>query len=249
MTTLTELCRDLDELYSPSFFVDGCPNGLQVEGRTEIEKIAIAVTASLETIEKAALMGASALIVHHGLFWNRDPYPIKGSKKEKLATLLKHDISLIAYHLPMDGHSKCGNNWKAALDLGLSDLHPFGMVEKMAIGVKGTIKSENREDFKKRLEAYYGHDAAVAFGGKESIETVALVSGGAYKMLADASGLDAFITGSYDLPAWSQAFEEKINFYALGHHATERVGPLALKEKLESLYNIPCVFIEEDNPF
>jgi putative NIF3 family GTP cyclohydrolase 1 type 2 len=115
--------------------------------------------------------------------------------------------------------------------------------------VKGRIKPEHRDDFKKRLETYYGRGSAVAFGGKESIETVAIISGGAYKMLGEAAGLDAFITGSYDLPAWNQAFEEKINFFALGHHATERVGPLALKEKLESLYNIPCVFIEEDNPF
>ena len=125
------------------------------------------------------------------------------------------------------------------------------MFEKSFIGVKGMIKPVTREAFKKRLEDYYQHAAHVAFGGEEMVERVAIVSGGAYKLLPEAAAatIQGFITGSYDLPAWDQAFEEKVNFYALGHHATERVGPLALKEHIESAFKVPCFFIEEENPF
>lgn len=251
MITLKELCTTLDELYTPNAFVDMSPNGLQVEGTKDIKKIAFAVTATTETIKQAAALGCNALIVHHGLFWSRDPYQIVGSKREKLRILLENDISLIAYHLPMDAHAVIGNNWKAALDLGLTDLAPFGIFEKAAVGVRGKIKPESRDMFKKRLEEYYKHPAHVAFGGDETIETVAIVSGGAYKLLPEAalSSIQAFVTGSFDLPAWHQAYEEKINFYALGHHATERIGPQALMAKLEKERGLSCCFIEEENPF
>ncbi|MCE2983068.1 MAG: Nif3-like dinuclear metal center hexameric protein [Parachlamydia sp.] len=230
---------------------DACPNGMQVEGGSRIKKIATAVSASLETIQAAIEWEADALIVHHGLFWNRDNYPITGIKRKKLALLLERGISLFAYHLPLDRHPELGNNWKAARDLSWDNLQPFGSFNGIPLGVKGTIKSTSRASFQKQLEDYYGHIAACAWGGPEKIETVGLISGGAYKMLHEASqeGLDAFITGNFDEPAWSGAFEEKINFLALGHSATERIGPAALCEHLKKELNLPCQFIDIPNPF
>ena len=251
MITRKELSQVLDDLYKPNLFSDYCPNGLQVEGSADIYKIGVAVTATYETIQKAILNQCQALIVHHGLFWTRDPYPILGTKKEKLSLLLKNEISLFSYHLPMDAQSEIGNNWKAAKDLGLTDLNPFGIIEKIAVGVRGNVATQGRKDFQKRLEEYYGHAAQVAFGGDEFIDSVAIVSGGAYKLLQEAaqSSISAFVTGSYDLPAWSQAYEEEVNFFALGHHATERIGPLSLTDRLQNLHGIPSFFIEENNPF
>lgn len=251
MVKLQELSADLESLLSSKGVIDYCPNGLQVEGKKEIFKLATAVSASLETIEEAVKVGADALIVHHGLFWKGDSYIIQGVKKEKLNRLFMNGISLIAYHLPLDIHPTLGNNWKAAIDLGWSDLQPFGLLNGVYAGVKGRIKAESREAVKNKLEQYYEHSAISALGGKEFIESIALVSGGAYRSLAEAANedIDAFVTGNFDEPAWHQAFEEKVNFFALGHSATERVGPIALAKYLEEKYSIPCEFLDIKNPF
>ncbi len=251
MVKLHELCADLDAFLPGKGIADYCPNGLQVEGKSEILKLATAVSASLETIEAAIKNRADALIVHHGLFWKGDSYIIQGVKRKKLYQLLMNGISLIAYHLPLDMHPTLGNNWKAAMDLGWSDLQPFGFANGISIGVKGRIAAESRESVKMKLEQYYGHSAACAFGGKELIESLALISGGSYRNLIDAAneGVDGFITGNFDEPVWHQAFEEKVNFFALGHSATERIGPIALGKYLENKYSIPCEFLDIKNPF
>lgn len=250
MIKLENLRDILDELFS-SKITDFAPNGLQVEGRENIASIATAVSSSLETIEAAIEKGVNALIVHHGLFWDRDSYVIERSKRKKLWLLLQKEISLFAYHLPLDMHPELGNNWKAAKDLGWSDLNPFCSLNGTFIGVKGKIPSCTREDLKLKLETFYQHSATCAWGGSEKIETVALVSGGAYKTIIEAAreGIDAFITGSFDEPVWYQAKEEGVNFFALGHSATERVGPIALANYLAKTLKIPCHFLDIHNPF
>lgn len=249
--TRNQLSTYLNNIYQSSLFVDFCPNGLQIEGGNEIATIGTAVSASLATIEQAVKANVQALIVHHGLFWNRDGYTITGSKKEKIQLLLKNNISLFTYHLPMDAHREIGNNWKAAHGLGLQELEPFSNHNGQFIGVKGKLPSISRIEWQERLEDYYGHHANTAFGGKEHISSAAIISGGAYKQLQEAAseGLDSFITGNFDEPAWSQAFEEKINFYALGHAATERIGPKALAEFLKNHLKIDSFFLEDNNPF
>lgn len=251
MITLQELCAHLDHLLQPQSFKDYCYNGLQFEGKPEVLKIATGVSASLATIQAAAESGADALIVHHGLFWNQDSPQIYGSKKEKLQILFNHNLSLIAYHLPLDAHQVLGNNWKAAEEMGWQDLEPFAPINGLYIGVCGRVNKMHRLKFQKKLEDFYEHHAHVAFGGKEEIETVGLVSGGSYKMISEAVDrkLDCFIAGNFDEPVWNQAFEEKINFYALGHSATERVGPRALGEYLSKEYGIEHQFIDIYNPF
>lgn len=251
MISLQELCQYLEEILQASAVSDFSVNGLQIEGTSKIKKMATAVSVNLETIETAVEQGVQALIVHHGLFWNKDSYVIKGSKREKIRLLLENEISLLAYHLPLDAHQEYGNNWGAAKEMGWKDLEPFGVYNGIPIGVKGKIKETSREKFAKDLEKYYEHCAHVAFGGKEKIKSVALISGGAYKSVLEASseGIDCFITGNFDEPVWHQSFEEKINFYALGHSNTERVGPRRLAQHLEMHYRIPCGFIDIANPF
>lgn len=251
MLQLHALCQHLDILLSSSAINDACPNGLQIEGRGEVKKVATAVSASLATIEAAVQEGVDALIVHHGLFWRGDSYVIKGTKSKKLALLFKHDMSLLAYHLPLDMHPTLGNNWKAALDLGWEDLQPFGFYNGAFIGVKGRVPLQSREAFKVKLEAYYEHAAVCAWGGPSSIETAALISGGAYKQIGEAARekVDAFITGNFDEPAWHDAYEENVNFLALGHSATERIGPRALSRYIQEEWNVPSIFIDVENPF
>lgn len=251
MVHLKELEAYLNTFLPSEGISDYCPNGLQVEGKKEIKKIATAVSASLETIYAAVQAEADALIVHHGIFWNKDSYCITGTKKEKIHLLLEKGISLFGYHLPLDVHREVGNNWRAAQEMGWEALEPFGLMNKVAIGVKGIIDPLSREQMQTRLEAYYHHPATIVFGGKAEIKTVALISGSAHRNLIDAAneGIDAFITGTYDEPVWPLAQEEGINFYALGHSATERVGPRSLAEHLKNQFGIPCEFIDIPNPF
>jgi dinuclear metal center YbgI/SA1388 family protein len=251
MITLQSLAAYLDDLLQPSLFADGCPNGIQVEGKFQIKKLATAVSASLATIEAAVAAGADALIVHHGLFWHRDSYVVSGSKRQKLALLLEKGLSLLAFHLPLDAHRLYGNNWKAAMELGWQELAPFGFFGGQPIGVRGTFEPCRREAFAEQLARYYAHTAHVAFGGSEIIKSAALISGGAYKSIVDAAacGVDCFITGNYDEPAWHMAFEERINFLAFGHSNTEKIGPRSLGAHLSAHFNLPCPFIDIDNPF
>lgn len=251
MITLQELCDYLNDLLEVPNFSDYSENGLQVEGTSNIGKIGTAVSSSLATIQAAVDLGVHALLVHHGMFWSRDSQVITGVKREKIRLLLKHDISLLAYHLPLDAHNKFGNNWKAACDLGWSDLELFGEINKAPFGVKGRFTPRSVDTLLGQLEDYYQHSASCALGGKNTVETAALISGGAYRMLLDAAneGVDCFITGNFDEPAWHQAYEEKINFLALGHSATEKIGPKALGEHLKNQFGLEYAFIDIPNPF
>ncbi len=246
MITLQDLFLYLQNLLSAADFADYCPNGLQVEGKRQVRKICFAVSASLATIDEAVKKGADVLIVHHGIFWNKDSYPVVGIKRDKLKLLLENQISLLAYHLPLDAHPSVGNNWKAASDLGFTDLEAFS-----SYGVKAKMKPTDVGVLQKKLEAYYGHPAHVALGGKKKVNSVAIISGGAHRSIDQAAdeGVDCFITGSFDEPIWDIAHERKINFFALGHYATERIGILALMANLQKHFQIPCEFIDLFNPF
>lgn len=251
MITLKELSAYLNDYLHCGLFVDYCKNGVQVEGCKTVGSIATAVSANLETIEAAQKLAVDALIVHHGLFWKNDSHVISGSKKEKIKILLGNDMSLLAYHLPLDAHLAVGNNWKAAKDMGWTDLQPFGLFDGQPIGVKGRLNKMNRNQFQKELEKYYGQNAHSALGGREEVETAALISGGAYKSILEAAaqGIDCFVTGNFDEPAWNHAYEEKVNFFALGHTATERIGVRALGEHLGEKFGLKHHFIDTPNPF
>ncbi len=251
MITLQELSSGLERELNASAINDYCPNGIQVEGSPTIHKIATAVSASVATIEQAVEAGVQALIVHHGMFWNRDPYVITGTKKKKLQLLLDNNISLLAYHLPLDIHPLLGNNWKAAIDLGWENLEPVMTPDKIPLGVKGKFTPRSVEEFKKQMEEYYQHDAHSAIGKKGRVSSGMIISGGGYRFLdiAATQQIDCFVTGNFDEPAWHQALEWEINFFAMGHSATERVGPLALEKYIKEKWGIPTTFLDVYNPF
>jgi dinuclear metal center YbgI/SA1388 family protein len=244
--TVTELTHYLDH-YMP-MINEPISNGIQVGNTVPIQAIATAVSASLETIEKARTLNVQALIVHHGLaFKNGD---LQSTEQKKIALLKNHNIALLCYHLPLDAHPDIGNNWKAARDLGLKNLESFLELYKTPIGVIGYQEPCSFELFKNNIEAYYEHPA-IAIKVKDPIGCVALVSGGADKFIQKAAqaGADCLITGKVDEPAWDSAHEEHISFFALGHYATETVGPKALAEHLNKIFTIPCTFIKTNNPF
>ncbi len=251
MATLKELNTYLVELLQPSLFSDYCTNGIQLEGKPEIRHLCTAVSASVQAISRAVELGADALLVHHGLFWQRDSYDIYGAVKVKLKFLLTNDISLIAYHLPLDAHPSLGNNWKAAMDLGWNNLAPFPSKDKQPIGVKGNFTRRSRDQFRTDLQNYYGNRVEWVEGGNEWVSSAALVSGGAHKMIVDAiqEGVDCYVTGTRDEPTWHQAFENGINFFAVGHAASEVIGVKSLGQHIADRFSLQHTFIEEPNPF
>lgn len=246
MITLQDLCTYTDELLDEAANRDYCPNGLQVEGRQEITSIATAVSASLETIEKAKELRVDALFVHHGLFWKNIETRLCGPLKSKVQTLLAGEISLFGYHLPLDHHKEIGNNWRAAKELGWERLEEFD-----SIGVSGTIAPLSPAEFALQLEGFYNHKAHHAPGSAKTIERVALISGGSHWSLKEAIAgeFDAFITGSFDEPMWQMARESKTHFFALGHSATEEIGVRSLGEHLAEKFDLKATFIKVDNPF
>ena len=251
MISLQDLMEYLSGLYPTEGVVDFCPNGLQVEGKDRIGKIATSVSASVDAIDAARDWGADALIVHHGLFWTNKPIRIVASLQRKVQALMGAQISLIGYHLPMDAHQTVVNNWPAAQDLGIKELEPFGRHNNMELGVRGRLSPTPIEDWVSRLEEYYDHKAHVALGGPQQVKKVALLSGGGHKFLEEAIayGVDCFVTGSFDEPQWHMAHDEGIHFIAMGHHATERVGPKALASHLAKRFSIETNFVDTNNPF
>lgn len=251
MIELKELDDYFKQLLKPETFDDHCPNGLQLEGKKNIHRIGFAVSANLATIELAVKKEVDALVCHHGLFWQNESYCILGSKRQKIDLLLRNGISCFGFHLPLDAHQELGNNWVAALELGWQNLQPFGKYKKQMIGVKGMVPQIPIETLIAHLEHYYQHPAQVALGGPKKVTVCALVSGGAWRSIYEAveHNVDCFITGSLDEPAYSCAFEENIHFLALGHSATEKIGPQALCQRVKEELPVQAEFLDIPNPF
>jgi dinuclear metal center YbgI/SA1388 family protein len=247
--------RELDE-YLRRFlevenYDDEAVNGLQVEGREEVRRIAFGVSACAEVFRKAAAAKADALVVHHGLLWKGSgPEPITGMLRSRLGILFDAGASLFAYHLPLDAHGEVGNNAVAARALGLQELNPFCDYHGQLIGWEGSFpESLSTREFVNRLEAYYGHRAHVVEGGPARVRRVGIVSGGAAKEAREAAalGLDAYVTGEPGEPATYLARESGLTFAAMGHYATERVGVQALARHLEGRFGVETLFIEVEN--
>jgi dinuclear metal center YbgI/SA1388 family protein len=241
---LTELVTWLDGYLETAAFDDPSLNGLQVEGRPEVAKVAVAVDSSMTTFQQAAEVGADLLIVHHGLFWGR-PLAVRGMHGRRVKYLLDHGISLYAAHLPLDAHRDVGNNWGLARILGMADLEPFGG-PGVAIGVKGRFPNGvTLRELADGLEKELGESVLVHAGGKLEIETLAIVSGAAARELGRAAdeGLDAFLTGEPRHETFYDAFERNINALYAGHYMTETVGVSLLADKLEQEFGLATEFI------
>ncbi|WP_108897110.1 Nif3-like dinuclear metal center hexameric protein [Chlamydia serpentis] len=249
---VAELLSHLDNLLASGTFQDYGPNGLQVgNAQVALKKIGVAVTADIETIKQAIKANVNVLIVHHGIFWKGMPYPITGMMYKRIQLLIQHDIQLLAYHLPLDAHPTLGNNWRVALDLNWKDLQPFGS-SFPNLGVQGSFSPVHINTFTNLLSQYYQAPLkGSALGGPSTVSSAAIVSGGAYRELSFAvtRQVDCFITGNFDEPAWSTALENNINFLAFGHTATEKIGPKSLAHHLNSVLQVPTIFIDTDNPF
>ncbi len=252
---LKALVSHLDALLESPRYADYGPNGLQVEGRSTIRRVVVGVTACLELIEKAAKLGADAIIVHHGILWGGTP-TLTGSFGRRVRTLMRHDMSLIAYHLPLDAHLELGNGASLARRLGVKDLLPFGIHKGMAVGVRGVISPDasgspvTAASFAARITSTLGVLPLVYPYGPAELRTIGIVTGGADRDIeqAVAAGLDAFLTGEVSEPTLHTAREDGIHFFSAGHHATERYGVQSLATHLEATFGIQCHWVDVPNP-
>ena len=249
--SLKELELELKKVLRPEQFKDYCPNGLQVEGRKEISKLVTGVTACQELITAAAEAGADALLVHHGYFWRGEDQSISGIKKVRIEALLKHELSLLAYHLPLDAHQEFGNNVQLGKVLGIEINGELGKQNNHPIGLTGTIDQGTDFETLKALIADKLDRQPLAIEGKSrTIKSIAWCTGAGqnYIELAVAAGADAYITGEVSEPTVHIARESGIHFFSAGHHATERYGVQAIGSYLASKFNLDHQFIDIDNP-
>ena len=245
---LNEL-RDYNaSLLQTGSFKDYCPNGLQVEGRVEVRRIATAVTASQFMLDAAIAWGADALLVHHGYFWRSEDATITGIKKRRIAELLRNDMSLLAYHLPLDAHPDLGNNAQLGKLLGLDMQGRFGEQDIACLGALSP--SQTLAQFAAWIGDKLQRDPQVIGDGAKNIRKVAWCSGGAqgYFEAAIAQGADAYITGEISEQNFHLAQESSVAFIAAGHHATERHGIRALGEHLAARFGLEHRFFDQDNP-
>lgn len=251
MTNRALLSNTLNTLLQPERFRDYGPNGLQVEGKLEIQKLVTGVTASLALIEAAVAARADAILVHHGLFWRGHDGRVTGWMKQRLALLLSHDINLLAYHLPLDAHPLLGNNAQLAQRLGLVEDGRFGEQELGALGtIKDSASGLNALALVDRIRSALSREPLLVAGDGRAIRRVAWCSGGAqgYFESAIAAGADAFITGEISEPQAHYARECGVAFIACGHHASERYGVQAVGAHVADELGLQHEFIDIDNP-
>jgi len=245
---LITLNKYLIETLQPEKFSDYCPNGLQVEGKPEVQKIVTGVTASMDLLEAAREANADAVLVHHGYFWRGENQTITGIKKRRIQFLLQHEISLFGFHLPLDAHLEYGNNVMLAKALGLQ-ISGY-LDDKNMLPYAQLYSPLSLQNFTESLIAKLGRKPQVIGDLNKVIKTVAWCTGAAqgYIDQAIAASMDLYISGEISEQTVHSARESATSYIAAGHHVTERYGVQALGEHLAEKFGVKHEFIDIDNP-
>lgn len=247
---LSLLVEEANRYLAVSGMPDYCPNGLQVEGRSEVRTIVSGVTASQALLDAAVEARADLVLVHHGYFWKNEEPCVVGSKRRRLTTLLTHEMSLLAYHLPLDVHPEVGNNVQLAQRLGLRIEGPLEPGNPRSVGLVGSLpEAMAPRDFASRVAQVLQREPLL-IEAERPIRRLAWCTGAAqgYIGQAIAAGVDAYLTGEVSESTVHSAREGGISFLAAGHHATERYGVQALGEYLAHRFAIEHRFIDCPNP-
>ena len=251
MTSLHTLIQTLDNWMEVDSFKDYAPNGLQVEGQGSVDKLALGVTASADVIEQAAVWGADALLVHHGYFWKNESPTLSGMKGYRVRALFENQISLIAYHLPLDCHPEFGNN-KTLLDqLDLSGGTPIegegGLLWSVPLNGQFTLPQLAAEVASRLNRTPLVIESPRA---PKSLNRLVVCTGGAQDYLSKAKlyGGDVYLSGEISERTTHEARELGVHYISAGHHATERYGVQALGAKVQQEFGIEVAFFDDHNP-
>jgi len=253
MISRQQLSDYYSALLKPEDYCDYGPNGLQIEGAKQIDKIAFAVSASRDSINQAITQNANALVVHHGLFWFfQGAKTLTGPFAKRVIPLIKNQINLFSYHLPLDGHPEVGNAATLGKLLDCIEQQPFGDYKGSPTGIKGRLQTPiSAKALTTKLEKILSHSVILASPDKNQlIETLGIITGGANSewQTAYKENLDAYITGEISEHDWHDSQEHGIHMLAGGHNATEQFGIKTLMEKTQSQLDVDCFFIDSDNP-
>ncbi len=250
MVELRELLQYTNDLLEIDRFADYAPNGLQVEGRSEVATIVSGVTASLELVTAAVEAGADALLVHHGYFWKGESPCITGMKRRRLQCLLEHEISLLAYHLPLDVHALYGNNASLGRLLGIEYMGSFGPSSPPMVMRGEFAQAMTADEVSALLNEKLGRVPLHIAGSDKKIRSVAWCSGGAQGYIEEAAlqGVDVYISGEISEQTTHTAREMGLHYFAAGHHATERYGVEVLAIHLSNRFDLKHQFIDINNP-
>ena len=247
---LRALVEEADRYLNAARIQDYCPNGLQVEGRPQVRRIVSGVTASLALIEAAIEAEADVLLVHHGYFWKGEDACITGMKQRRLRALLNHDLSLLAYHLPLDVHPEVGNNVQLAAQLGIDVEGELEPGNPRTVGLVGSLAEPMlASDFARHVQAVLGREPLLIDGAR-TVRRIGWCTGGGQSYIdqAIAAGVDLFLSGEASEQTFHSARENGISFIAAGHHATERYGVQALGDYLARRFALEHLFIDCPNP-
>ena len=228
------------------------PNGLQVEGKQDCRRVAVGVTSNLALIDAAASWGADLLVVHHGILWEGAPLPLTGALGARVRALMRADMSLAGYHLPLDGHQTLGNAATLAAQLGADAVEPEFEHRGLEVGCVASFDPPLPvEALVDRLRDRVSASLHAFTHGPPLVRRLGIVTGGAARDVRRAIDIacDAYLTGEAGEYSQATALEEGITFLAAGHHRTERFGPLALAEAMRSRWpQLEVRFIDVDNP-
>jgi dinuclear metal center YbgI/SA1388 family protein len=251
MVSRNDLIAWCDERLNAPAIADVGVNGLQVAGRAEIRRLAVAVSTSLRTIDAAAAWDADALLVHHGLLWGGKVGPIVGTHAERLRRIFAADLNLIGYHLPLDAHPAIGNNTLLAEALGLTVTSRFPSTARDAFGVLGESDAAvSLDDLARRAANVTEREPTVVGAAPAAITRVAVVTGSGYGYVQDAAndGCQVLVTGDVRESTMAEAREIGVAVIAAGHEATERLGVQALAAELATRFDLETLFISDPNP-
>lgn len=248
MESITTITNYINDLLDSKRFKDYSPNGLQVQGKTDIKKIVSGVSATQEFIQAAIELDADAILVHHGWFWDKEDPRIIGMKYKRLKLLIDNNISLLGYHLPLDAHPEFGNNAQLAkrLDIQIEDV-----MDKQGVGNYGRLAEyTSLEALGERIEKSLSRKPTLISGGDHAIRKVAWCTGGAQNWIHQAAeaGVDAYISGEISEHTVHVAKEMGVHYIAAGHHATERYGAKALGQHVAAKFGLQHEFVDIDNP-
>ena len=252
MTSLDTILDHLGSILDPGAYEDYGTNGLQVPGREEVQTVVTGVSANAELFTRARDENADLVLVHHGLFWAGPPRGLDRAAKRRLQVLFDADMSLAAYHLPLDGHLEHGNNALLAAAVGCESWEPFGAHRGTTVGVAGTLSGDGiaPDELVAGVHAATEREPLAFTDGPERVRTVGIVSGAGADYLEEAiaAGLDAFVTGEPAERVMSRAREAGVHFLAAGHYAMETFGVRRLVDLLAARFGVRHVFVDVPNP-
>lgn len=244
-----DLVKFLDnELDLAAFSGDVSNNGLQIEGKQEVNKILFAVDACQQTFDIAVKENADFIFVHHGLSWGGGLKRWTGIDAKRFATLFKHDISLYAAHLPLDAHPVFGNNAVLSDIVDLRQRKPFFNYDGVDIGFSGILPQDiTLKELAEKLSSAIGGTYLLRGEPDKICRKAAVVSGGGgVDSVIEAARIDCdlLITGEMEHIMHHAAMENNVAVIALGHYASETTGPKALMKLIARTFNIPTIFAD-----